>query len=117
MRDIAVVPATADNVLPTQVVDATAGLAAIANPAPIVFKLSAKLVIATAVAAFGFDRVIVSVELAPRGVLVGLNALATVTDRMLSVACAVALFVPCDVTRAPDATVLTPVGAVTLVAT
>jgi hypothetical protein len=92
--EIDVVPATAVRVLPTQVVDAIAGLGAIVNPAPIVFKLSAKLVMAIAVAAFGLESVIVSVEFAPRGVLVGLKALLTETDRTLRVACAVALFVP-----------------------
>jgi hypothetical protein len=115
--EMAVVPATAVKALPAQVVEATAGLAAIVKPAPIVFKLSAKLVIAIVDAVLGLDNVIVSVELPPRGMLVGLNALATVTDRMLSVAVAVAELVPWDVTSAPIATVLTPVVAVTLAST
>lgn len=84
--EIAVVPGTAVNVLPEQVVDETAGLTAIVKPEPIVFRLSVKLVMAMAVAALGLDNVIVSVELAPRGLLVGLKALATVTERMFSVA-------------------------------
>ena len=98
-----VVPATALRLWPTQVLLA-AGDAATVNPAPIVLRLSVKLLIVAA-CVDGLLKVMVSVLLNPAACVAGAKAL--VTEEALTVKEAVVpVPLPRLVTKAPSGTVL-----------
>ncbi len=111
--EITVPPTVAVTVPPTHVVVA-AGVAATVNPVPIDVRLSVKLVMVALPPVSGLLSVIVSKDVPPRAVVVGLNALAAVTLVTRSWEVAVAMLLPTDVCKALALIVLVrlPIGAV-----
>jgi hypothetical protein len=96
LSEIVVPPATALSVLPAQVVEA-AGAAATVKPVPIDVRLSAKLVMVAVPLVSGLLSVIVSREVPPRAVVVGLKAFAAVTLVTRRAAVDVPILLPTDV--------------------